>query len=78
SKGPTVTLTVDPALVVKEKPVKPSLFSVDSSSAGGADPNTGVFSDLTGNDFLIGGIRIVINLDIQKVYVPQWSLTNGS
>ncbi|GKG48315.1 hypothetical protein Tco_0510200, partial [Tanacetum coccineum] len=36
----TVTLTVDPALVAKEKPVKPSLFSVDSSSAGGADPNT--------------------------------------
>ncbi|GJU56539.1 hypothetical protein Tco_1230253 [Tanacetum coccineum] len=39
----TVTSTVDPALVVKEKPVKSSLFSADSSSAGGADPNTGVF-----------------------------------
>ncbi|GJW00762.1 gypsy type transposase, partial [Tanacetum coccineum] len=29
----TVTSTVDPTLVVKEKPVKPSLFSADSSSA---------------------------------------------
>ncbi|GKB09072.1 hypothetical protein Tco_0837384 [Tanacetum coccineum] len=76
----TVTLMVDPALVAKEKPVKPSLFSADSSSAGGADPNTSVFSDLTGSDFLVGGIRTVINpdTDLQKVYIPQWSVTNGS
>ncbi|GKB54290.1 hypothetical protein Tco_0905043 [Tanacetum coccineum] len=76
----TDTSTVDPAFVVKEKPVKPSLFSADSSSAGGADPNTGVFSDLTGSDFLVGGIRTVIDpdTDLQKVYVPQWSVTNGS
>ncbi|GJV59858.1 hypothetical protein Tco_1465958 [Tanacetum coccineum] len=60
----TVTSTVDPALVVKEKPVKPSLFFVDSSSAGGDDPNTGVFSDLTGSDFLVGGICTVIDPDI--------------
>ncbi|GJX26243.1 hypothetical protein Tco_0232539 [Tanacetum coccineum] len=62
------------------KPVKPSLFSADSSLAGGADPNTGVFSDLTGSDFLVGGIRTVIDpdTDLQKVYVPQWSVTNGS
>ncbi|GKE65505.1 hypothetical protein Tco_1519666, partial [Tanacetum coccineum] len=33
----TVTLTVDPASVAKEKPVDPSLFCVDSSSAGGTD-----------------------------------------
>ncbi|GKF69212.1 hypothetical protein Tco_0202269, partial [Tanacetum coccineum] len=46
----TVTSTVDPALVAKEKPVKPTMFFADSSSAGGADPNTGVFLDLTGND----------------------------
>ncbi|GJS69481.1 hypothetical protein Tco_0702322 [Tanacetum coccineum] len=46
------TSTVDPALVAKEKPVKLSLFSADSSSAGGTYPNT--------------------------VYVPQWSVTNGS
>nr|GFA65412.1 hypothetical protein [Tanacetum cinerariifolium] len=48
----TVTSTVDSTLVAKEKPVKPSLFAADSSSVGGADPNTGVFSDLTGSDFL--------------------------
>ncbi|GKC38384.1 hypothetical protein Tco_1050768 [Tanacetum coccineum] len=76
----TVTSTVDPALIAKEKPVKPSLFFADSSSAGAADPNTGVFSDLTGSDFLVGGIRTVIDpdTDLQKVYVPQWSVTNGS
>ncbi|GJS63021.1 hypothetical protein Tco_0677585 [Tanacetum coccineum] len=58
-----------------------SLVSADSSFAGGrADPITGVFSDLTGSDFLVSGIRTVIdpNSDLQKVYVPQWSVTNGS
>ncbi|GJX14002.1 hypothetical protein Tco_0205760 [Tanacetum coccineum] len=76
----TVTVMVDPTLVVKEKTAKPSLFSTDSSSAGGADPNTGVFSDLSGSDFLVGSIHTVIDLDtdLQKVYVPQWSVTNGS
>ncbi|GJT35977.1 hypothetical protein Tco_0926396 [Tanacetum coccineum] len=64
-----VTSTFDPALVAKEKPVKPSLFSADSSSASGTDPNTSVFSDLTGSDFLVGGIRTVINpdTDLQKM-----------
>ncbi|GJV82814.1 hypothetical protein Tco_1522712 [Tanacetum coccineum] len=68
----TVTSTVDLALVAKEKPVKPSLFSADSSSAGGTDPNTGVFSDLTGSDFLVGAIRTIVNpdTDLQKFYVP--------
>nr|GEW44752.1 hypothetical protein [Tanacetum cinerariifolium] len=67
----TVISTVDSALVAKEKSVKPSLFSNDSSLAGGADPNTGVFSDLTGSDFLVGGIRTFIDpdTDLQKVYV---------
>nr|GFB82331.1 hypothetical protein [Tanacetum cinerariifolium] len=70
----TVTSTVDYTLVAKEKHVKPSLFVADSSSAGGADPNTSVFSDLTSNDFLVGGIRTVIDPDtnLQKVYVPLW------
>ncbi|GJS77212.1 hypothetical protein Tco_0727093 [Tanacetum coccineum] len=38
------------------------------------------FSDLTGNDFLVGDIRTVIDLDsdLQKVYVPRWNVTNGS
>ncbi|GJU95073.1 hypothetical protein Tco_1319829 [Tanacetum coccineum] len=69
----TVTSMVDPALVAKEKSVKPSLFSADSSLAGEANPHTGVFSDLNGSDFLVGGIRTVIDLDtdLQKVYVPQ-------
>ncbi|GJY87738.1 hypothetical protein Tco_0502366 [Tanacetum coccineum] len=75
----TVTLTSGPAAVVQEKTVKPSVFAVDSSSAGG-DPNAGVFSDLTGSDFLVSGIRTVIDpeFDLQKVYVPRWSVTNGS
>ncbi|GJU71407.1 hypothetical protein Tco_1262812 [Tanacetum coccineum] len=66
----TITSTDDPALVAKEKPIKPSLFSTDSSSAGRADPNTGVFLDLTGSDFLVGGICTVIDpdTDLQKVY----------
>nr|GFA88182.1 hypothetical protein [Tanacetum cinerariifolium] len=36
--------------------------------------------DLTGSDFLISVILTVINpdTDLQKVYVPQWSMTNGS
>nr|GEV99187.1 hypothetical protein [Tanacetum cinerariifolium] len=33
------TSTADPAVVVKEKTTKPSLFAADSSSAGEADPN---------------------------------------
>ncbi|GJU96095.1 hypothetical protein Tco_1320851 [Tanacetum coccineum] len=59
----TVTLTVDPASVAKEKPVRSSVFGAGSSSAGGADPTSGGFSDLTGSDFLIGGIRTVIDTD---------------
>nr|GEU48265.1 hypothetical protein [Tanacetum cinerariifolium] len=76
----TVTSIVDSTLVAKERTVKPSLFVADSSSVGGADPNTSVFSDLSGSDFLVGGIRTVIDpdTDLQKVYVPQWSVTNGS
>ncbi|GKA16415.1 hypothetical protein Tco_0696162 [Tanacetum coccineum] len=52
---------------------RPSLFAADSSSAGGADPNAGVFSDLTGSDFLVSGVRTVIDpdTDFQKVYVPS-------
>ncbi|GKF23538.1 hypothetical protein Tco_0075860, partial [Tanacetum coccineum] len=35
---------------------------------------------LTGSYFLVGGIRTVIDpdTDLQKTYVPQWSVTNGS
>ncbi|GKA67611.1 hypothetical protein Tco_0767528 [Tanacetum coccineum] len=74
----TVTSTVDPATTVKEKFVGPSVFGGDSSG-GGADHTVGGFSDLTGSDFILGGIRTVISLDtdLQKVYIPpmecnQW------
>ncbi|GJZ44065.1 hypothetical protein Tco_0591320 [Tanacetum coccineum] len=75
----TVTSTVDPATTVKEKFVGPSVFGGDSSG-GGADHTVGGFSDLTGSDFILGGIRTVISpdTDLQKVYIPQWSVTNGS
>ncbi|GJV92682.1 hypothetical protein Tco_1540495 [Tanacetum coccineum] len=65
----TVTPMVDPTLVAKEKLVEPSPLFVGSSSAGGTDPTMGGFSDLTGSDFLVGGIRTVIDPDtnLQKV-----------
>nr|GEZ80239.1 transposase (putative), gypsy type [Tanacetum cinerariifolium] len=57
----TITSTVDPASFAKKKLVKPSLFCADSSSASGTDPITGVFSDLTGSDFLVGAIRTMVD-----------------
>nr|GFC35345.1 hypothetical protein [Tanacetum cinerariifolium] len=56
-----------------------SLFAAKSCFASGADPNAGVFY-LTGSDFLVSGVRIIIDLDtdLQKVYAPQWSMTNAS
>nr|GEV12381.1 alpha/beta hydrolases superfamily protein [Tanacetum cinerariifolium] len=76
----TITSTVDPASVSKKKLVKPSPFCVDSSSASGTNPTTGVFSNLAGSDFLVGAICTVIDTDtdLQKVYVSQWSVTNRS
>ncbi|GJV38123.1 hypothetical protein Tco_1410600 [Tanacetum coccineum] len=75
-----VTATADVATTTKEAPAKPSLFAAGSSSAGGTDPAPGGFSDVSGSDFLVGGIRTVVDpeFDLQKVYVPQWSVTNGS
>ncbi|GJT28640.1 hypothetical protein Tco_0908915 [Tanacetum coccineum] len=76
----TITSTVDPALVAKEKLVEPSLFCVGSSLAGGTDPTMGGFLDLIVSDFLVGAIHTVIDpdTDLQKNYVPQWSMTNRS
>nr|GEW40974.1 hypothetical protein [Tanacetum cinerariifolium] len=76
----TLTPTADPTSVAKEKLVEPSPFGAGSSLAGGADPTTGVFLYLNGSDFLVGTIHTVINPDtgLQKVYIPQWSMTNGS
>ncbi|GKD97377.1 hypothetical protein Tco_1381274, partial [Tanacetum coccineum] len=59
----TITSTVDPASVSKEKLVKPSLFCANSSSAGGTDPTAGVFSDLTDSDFLVGAIHTIVDPD---------------
>ncbi|GJS92790.1 hypothetical protein Tco_0799758, partial [Tanacetum coccineum] len=75
----TVTSIVDPATTVKEKFVRSFIFCGDSSS-GGVDHTVGGFFDLTGSDFILGGIRTVISLgtNLQKVYIPQWSVTNGS
>ncbi|GJV88086.1 hypothetical protein Tco_1532024 [Tanacetum coccineum] len=69
----TITSTADPAVVVKEKIVKPSLFFADSTSAGGTDPAMGGFTDLTSSDFLVGGIRTVTDPEsnLQKIYVPS-------
>ncbi|GKE24638.1 hypothetical protein Tco_1436150, partial [Tanacetum coccineum] len=70
----TVTSIVDPAITVKEKFIESSVFGSDSSGSG-ADYIVGGFFDL-----IVGGIRTVISpdTDLQKVYVPQWSVTNGS
>ncbi|GJT74067.1 hypothetical protein Tco_1040792 [Tanacetum coccineum] len=59
----TVTPTVDPVSTVKEKFVKPSPIVACFSSAGGTDPAMGGFSDFTSSDFLVGGIRTVIDPD---------------
>ncbi|GKD23058.1 hypothetical protein Tco_1224761, partial [Tanacetum coccineum] len=74
----TVTSTVDPTTTAKEKFVESSIFGGGSSS--GAEHTVGGFSGLTGSDFIVGGIRTVVSpdTDLQKVYIPQWSVTNGS
>ncbi|GJZ65339.1 hypothetical protein Tco_0622035 [Tanacetum coccineum] len=74
----TVTSTADPTTTAKERFVEPSIFGGGSSS--GAEHNVGGFSGLTSSDFIVGGIRIVVSpdTDLQKVYVPQWIVTNGS
>ncbi|GKA68490.1 hypothetical protein Tco_0768407 [Tanacetum coccineum] len=74
----TVTSTVDSTTTTKEKLVESSFFRDGSSSK--ANHTVGGFSGITGSDFIIGGIRTVVSpdTDIQKVYVPQWSVTNGS
>nr|GEV50020.1 transposase (putative), gypsy type [Tanacetum cinerariifolium] len=48
----TITSTDDPVVVVKEKIFKPSLFAVESTSAGRTDPAMAGLTDLTSSDFL--------------------------
>nr|GEW91354.1 AIG1-like protein [Tanacetum cinerariifolium] len=47
-----ITSTADPAVVVKEKIVEPSLFVAESTSADGTDPVMAGLADLIGSDFL--------------------------
>nr|GEV94512.1 hypothetical protein [Tanacetum cinerariifolium] len=74
----TVTPTVDPATISKKRHIGSSVFGGDSSSASGSHPLSGGFSDGTGNNFLVGGIRTVVDPDsnLYKVYVSQWNVTN--
>nr|GEW85057.1 putative transposase (putative), gypsy type [Tanacetum cinerariifolium] len=74
-----VTAAVDADITADTVHVKPSLFGVASSSTGRTDSVPSGFFDVSSSDFLVGGIRTVFdpNSDLQKVYVPQWSATNG-
>nr|GEX64674.1 nucleotide-binding alpha-beta plait domain-containing protein [Tanacetum cinerariifolium] len=69
----TITSTADHVVVVKEKIVERSLFAAESASTGGTDPAMVGLTDLTGSDFLAGGIRTVINpdSDLQKTYEEE-------
>ncbi|GKD00637.1 hypothetical protein Tco_1170911, partial [Tanacetum coccineum] len=74
----TVASTADSTTTAKERLVEPSIFG--SGSSFGVEHTVGGFSGLTGSNFFVGGIRMVVSpdTDLQKVYIPQWSVTNGS
>nr|GEV10537.1 putative transposase (putative), gypsy type [Tanacetum cinerariifolium] len=74
-----MTAAIDADATAARAPVAPSLFGVGSSSTGKTNSVPGGFSDVSGSDFLMGGIRTVVDpdSDLQKVYVPRWSATNG-
>nr|GFB49957.1 hypothetical protein [Tanacetum cinerariifolium] len=57
------------ALAATRALVAPSLFCVDSSSTGRSDSVPGGFSDVSGSDFLVGGIRTIVDpdSDLQKI-----------
>nr|GEY27012.1 hypothetical protein [Tanacetum cinerariifolium] len=75
----TATPTADPAATTNERLIGSSVFGGDSSFTGGSHPISGGFSDRTSSDFLVGGIHTIVDHDsnLQRVYVPQWNLTNG-
>nr|GEW95429.1 transposase (putative), gypsy type [Tanacetum cinerariifolium] len=75
----TVTAAIDADVPAARAPVVPSLFGVGSSSIGRTDSVPGGFYDVSGSDFLIGGIHTVVDpdSDLQKVYVLRWSAING-
>nr|GEW56846.1 hypothetical protein [Tanacetum cinerariifolium] len=74
----TVTPTVDPTAISKKRHVGSSVLSGDSFSAAESHPLSGGFSDRTGNNFLVGGIRTVVdpNSNLYRIYVSQWNVTN--
>nr|GEZ43708.1 hypothetical protein [Tanacetum cinerariifolium] len=74
----TVTAAIDVDATADRAPVAPSLFGVGSSLTGRTDFVPGGFFDVSGSDFLIGGIRTVVDhdSDLQKDYVPRWSANN--
>nr|GFC57008.1 hypothetical protein [Tanacetum cinerariifolium] len=53
----TVTAAADADATADRVPFAPSLFGVGSSSTGWTESVPGGFSDVSGSDFLIGGIR---------------------
>nr|GEY35327.1 hypothetical protein [Tanacetum cinerariifolium] len=75
----TATPTADPATIAKERLVGSSVFGGDSFFASRIYPISGGFFDRTGSDFLVGGIRTIVDPDsnLQRVYVPLWNVTNG-
>nr|GEU91439.1 retrovirus-related Pol polyprotein from transposon TNT 1-94 [Tanacetum cinerariifolium] len=68
----TTTLTADPAVIVKEKSVKPSMFAVDSFSVGAADLDAGVFSDLTRSDFIVSDDGRVCRKMVDEFAPPKF------
>ncbi|GJT19056.1 hypothetical protein Tco_0877762 [Tanacetum coccineum] len=74
SSGASVGASVSTTSERKDRDHTDSVAEPNLRTIGAlTDPIIGVFSDLTGSDFLVGVIRTVINpdTDLQKVYVPQ-------
>nr|GEU57884.1 hypothetical protein [Tanacetum cinerariifolium] len=67
-----MTAAVDADVTVDRVPVVPSLFGVGSSSTAMTDSVPRSFLDVSGSDFLIGGIRTVVdpNFNLQKMNLP--------
>nr|GEW48201.1 hypothetical protein [Tanacetum cinerariifolium]GEW48202.1 hypothetical protein [Tanacetum cinerariifolium] len=57
----TVTTAIDSDATAARAHVAPSLFGVGSSLTGRTDSVPGGFSDVSGSDFLIGGIRTMLD-----------------
>nr|GEU64217.1 ribonuclease H-like domain-containing protein [Tanacetum cinerariifolium] len=76
----TVTTAIDTEATATRAPVAPSLFGVDSSSTGRTESIPGGFSDVSGSDFLIGGIQeeaaeaIHLRADVFKFESAEQSL----